>query len=106
MASFADNLKTLPSIENLASISLRGPDGVEVARIENRAGSQGSLAVYAHLLAEFGVIDSQAAQAGLSLYAEHTPDARQNPGKHPNIDRLLAIEAGGCALSGVVTPKG
>lgn len=106
MASFSDNLKTLPSIENLASVSLYGPDGIEVACIENRPGSQGSLAVYAHLLADFGVIDSAAAQAGLLLYAEHTEDARQNPGKHPNIDRLLAIEAGGCALSGRVQPKG
>lgn len=106
MASFAENLKTLPSIENLASISLFGPDGVEVARIENRAGSQGSLAVYAHLLGEFGVIDNEAAQAGLLLYAEHTEDARQNPGKHPNIDRLLSVEAGGCALSGKVESKG
>jgi hypothetical protein len=29
----------------------------------------------------------------LELYAEHTADARANPGKHPNIDRLILVEA-------------
>jgi hypothetical protein len=36
----------------------------------------------------------------LQLYAEHTADARLHPGKHPNIDRLLAIaedDAPACA---------
>jgi hypothetical protein len=37
----------------------------------------------------------EAARKGLELYAEHTVDARQNPGKHPNIDRLLALAEGG-----------
>jgi hypothetical protein len=35
----------------------------------------------------------------LALYAEHTVDARLNPGKHPNIDRLLDIESGGGVFS-------
>jgi hypothetical protein len=47
------------------------------------------------LLTKYGVINAAAAAEGLALYAEHTQDARQNPGKHPNIDRLLAIEASG-----------
>ncbi|MGA7179160.1 MAG: DUF2322 family protein [Thiobacillaceae bacterium] len=25
------------------------------------------------------------------MYAEHTEDAKLNPGKHPNIDRLLEL---------------
>jgi hypothetical protein len=25
------------------------------------------------------------------LYSEHTEDAQKNPGKHPNIDRLLSV---------------
>lgn len=99
MTTFAENLKTLPGIENIAFLTLHGPDGAEVARIENRPGSQGSLAVYAHLAKVHGLIDNLAAFEGLVLYAEHTDDARSNPGKHPNIDRLLAIEAGGCPLS-------
>lgn len=32
-----------------------------------------------------------AAVEGLSLYAEHTVDAENCPGKHPNVDRLLNI---------------
>jgi len=27
----------------------------------------------------------------LSLYAEHTADAEDNPGKHPNIDKLFNV---------------
>jgi hypothetical protein len=32
-----------------------------------------------------------AAKEGLKLYAEHTEDAEINPGKHPNIDRLVSV---------------
>lgn len=99
MPAFADHLKTLPGIAHLAALVLCTPDGVEQARIENKPGSQGSLAVYAHLARSFGAIHAQAAEEGLVLYAEHTADARLNPGKHPNIDRLLAIVAGAPALS-------
>ena len=34
-------------------------------------------------------------QSGLEIFAEHTADARANPGKHPNIDRLLEVIASG-----------
>ena len=69
-----------------------------VASIENKAGSQGSLAVYNHLAQTYGSINLEAAKKGLEIFAEHTDDARTNPGKHPNIDRLIAIEQGGPAL--------
>ena len=36
------------------------------------------------------------------LDAEHTADARQNPGKHPNIDRLIELANGS---SGPLTVK-
>jgi hypothetical protein len=32
------------------------------------------------------------------VFAEHTADARNRPGAHPNVDHLLAIAAGGEAL--------
>ena len=32
-----------------------------------------------------------AATQGIELYAEHSEDARLNPGKHPNIDRLIGL---------------
>ena len=73
-------------------------DGKVVAVIENKAGSQGSLAVYNHLAQTYGSINHEAARKGLEIFAEHTDDARSYPGKHPNIDRLIAIEQGGPAL--------
>ena len=73
-------------------------DGKIVAAIENKAGSQGSLAVYNHLAQTYGSITAEAAKKGLELYAEHTEDARLHAGKHPNIDRLIAIAEGGPGL--------
>jgi hypothetical protein len=54
--------------------------------------------VYNHLAQTYGSINLEAAKKGLEIFAEHTEDARLNPGKHPNIDRLIAIEQGGPAL--------
>jgi len=88
--SFADNLAELPAVDNLARIELVDGDTV-VAVIENRPGSAGSVRIYAWLAQRFGCIDRDAAVEGLRLYAEHADDASQNPGKHPNIDRLLAL---------------
>jgi len=36
---------------------------------------------------------------GVEWYAEHTADARAFPGKHPNIDRLLAWAQGSVAYT-------
>ncbi len=96
--SFADNLKKLPGISHLAAINLLDADGNVVASIENMAGSQGSLAVYNHLAQTYGSLNAEAAKKGLEIFAEHTDDERANPGKHPNIARLLQIEAGAPAL--------
>jgi hypothetical protein len=97
--SFAEVLAGLPPVDHLAAIELTGPDS-ESARVENKPGSQGSLKVYAYLLEKFGKLDRTAAEAGLIMYAEHSLDARAHPGKHPNIDRLLAIVADGRPWSG------
>ena len=87
---FAEILTTLPSADHLQKINLTYPNS-EVETIENKPGSQGSLKVYYHLFQKHGSINTKAAQEGLKLYAEHTEDARENPGKHPNIDRLLDV---------------
>jgi hypothetical protein len=92
---FADNLKQLPRISHLAAIQLLDRDGMVAAKIENKPGQTGSLAIYNHLGQIYGAITADAAKKGLELYAEHADDARQNPGKHPNIDRLLALAASG-----------
>ena len=103
--AFADNLKTLPSAAHLAALQLLDADGRVVATIENKPGQAGSLAVYAALAQRHGgVIDAAAAQKGLELYAEHTADAQAHPGKHPNIDRLLALQAQGGRLSVQLVP--
>jgi hypothetical protein len=92
MTPFAEILKTLPAIDNIASLALyRGDSDTPVATIENKPGKAGSVAVYHALLQEFGTLNMQAAKKGLELYAEHVADAEANPGKHPNIDRLFRI---------------
>jgi hypothetical protein len=94
--AFSDNLKQLPSAAHLAGLQLIDAAGAVVATIENKPGQAGSLVVYAALADEFGSINLAAATKGLDIYAEHTVDARANPGKHPNIDRLITlIEQGG-----------
>ncbi len=89
--SFADTLKQLPKVSHLVAIKLLDADGQEVAQIENKPGQAGSLAVYNHLAQIYGAITPEAARKGIELYAEHGDDAVANPGKHPNIDRLLVI---------------
>lgn len=96
--SFSENLKKLPGITHLAVLNLLDADGNVVATIENKAGSQGSLAVYNHLAQTYGSINVEAAKKGIEIFAEHSEDERANPGKHPNIARLLQIEAGAPAL--------
>lgn len=95
---FKDNLAQLPAIDGIARIDLTDASGAVVASIENVQGKQGSLAVYHYLQQTFGKLDAQAAEHGLAVFAEHTADARNRPGAHPNVDRLLAIVNGGDAL--------
>ncbi|MBU1237586.1 MAG: DUF2322 family protein [Gammaproteobacteria bacterium] len=87
----AENLKSLPGVSHLQSIELLDGDGAVVGTIENKAGQTGSLAIYNHLGQLYGAITAEAAKKGLELYAEHAVDAESHPGKHPNIDRLLAL---------------
>ena len=91
MSDFSANLKKLPGISHLAAIDLFDGEGNAVASIENKPGSQGSLAVYNYLAQIHGAITPEAAKKGLELYAEHAADARAHPGKHPNIDRLIIL---------------
>ncbi|MEP7222966.1 MAG: DUF2322 family protein [Novosphingobium sp.] len=97
--SFTENLKQLPSIEGVERIDLVGAEGVIVASIPNQPGKQGSLAVYNYLANCFDMLDAKAAEHGLALFAEHTADARNRPGAHPNVDILLDIVAGGSPLT-------
>lgn len=96
--AFADNLKSLPKVSHLAAIQLLDAEGNVAALIENKPGQAGSLSVYNHLGQIYGAITAEAAKKGLELYAEHTVDAEAHPGKHPNIDRLLALAKDGGLL--------
>jgi len=96
--AFAENLKALPGISHLQAIELVDAAGAVVATIENKSGQTGSLAVYNHLGQLYGAITAEAAKKGLELYAEHTADAEAHHGKHPNIDRLLALARDGGVL--------
>ena len=98
-ATFRDNLQQLPPVDGVQRIDLVNANGAVVANIENQPGTQGSLAVYQYLKQAFGTLDAKAAEHGLLVFAEHTVDARNRPGAHPNVDRLLAIAAGGNPLS-------
>lgn len=91
MQKFSDVLLTLDDASHVARIELFHKDGTTAGVIENKPGSQGSVKVYSHLARMYGEISMDAAVEGLSLYCEHTDDAENCPGKHPNIDRLLNI---------------
>ena len=89
---FSDNLAQLPVMDAVAAIELVDQSGMPVAKIENKPGQAGSLRVYGWLAETLGAITPEAAALGLKIYAEHTQDARDYPGKHPNIDRLFNIK--------------
>ena len=96
--NFADRLKQLPSASHLAALHLLAADGQVLATLENKPGQAGSLAVYNHLAQIHGAITPDAATQGIEIFAEHGEDARLNPGKHPNIDRLIGLAERGETL--------
>ena len=58
------------------------------------AGKLGSLKLYNALAERFdGHLNAEAAAQGLTWFAEHVADADANPGKHPNVDLLLTVQA-------------
>jgi hypothetical protein len=97
-SDFKANLDLLPSIEGLARLELVDASGAVVDTIENAPGKQGSLRLYNYLAVEFGGLDAEAAAHALEVFGEHTEDARNRPGAHPNIDRLFEIVDGGPGL--------
>lgn len=99
MPSFKENLETFPDAQGIARLELVDAQGQVAATVENRPGSQGSLRLYLELARRFGALTPAAARTGCDLYAEHHEDARLNPGKHPNVDRLLAVAQAGTTLT-------
>lgn len=99
MKKFNDILATLENTDHVQYIALFNGDNSTAGLIENKPGSHGSIKVYHHLAKKWGNLSVEAAQEGLVIYAEHTEDAKLNPGKHPNIDRLLSVVASHAPLS-------
>lgn len=91
MATFAENLATLENVDQFGAMKLFDEMGNVCGMIENKPGSSGAFRVYYHAALKWGGIGQKGAQEALALFAEHTDDARQHPGKHPNIDRLFEI---------------
>lgn len=103
MKKFSDFLAELETTDQIQKIELMNPAGEVVGLIENKPGSQGSVRVFNHLFKNWGSITKDAAKDGLKIYAEHTADAEENPGKHPNIDRLLNVIETGEVLTVSIT---
>lgn len=103
--AFADNLKQLPGVEKIEKLDLFDGAGILIATLENKPGKAGSLAVYNHLILRHRRINAASAAEGLTLFAEHTEDARKNPGKHLNIDRLFQVIEEKLSLTAKVTQK-
>jgi hypothetical protein len=103
MKKFSDFLAELETSDQIQKIELMNPAGEVIGLIENKPGSQGSVRVFNHLFKKWGSITKDAAKDGLKIYAEHTADAEDNPGKHPNIDRLLNVIETGEVLTVSIT---
>ncbi|MEY3410644.1 MAG: hypothetical protein RL593_220 [Pseudomonadota bacterium] len=103
MKKFSDFLAEIETTDQIQKIELINPAGEVIGLIENKPGSQGSVRVFNHLFKKWGSITKDAAKDGLKIYAEHTADAEENPGKHPNIDRLLNVIETGEVLTVSIT---
>lgn len=91
--NFKDILETLSSIEHLTGLDVLNGETV-IHHIPAAPGKLGSLRLYNALAEKFnGKLDRTSAQQGIEWFAEHVEDAKQNPGKHPNIDLLFKVIA-------------
>ena len=62
-------------------------------------GKMASVQIYKAVSDRFGgTLDAAGAAWALEQYGEYVEDARQNPGSHPNIDLLFAVQDEGLAL--------
>ena len=92
--AFQDNLAAMPDISRLSGLDVCGENGGILHHIPAAPGKLGSLKLYNALAERFGgILDGEAAEQGLEWFAEHVEDAKQNPGKHPNIDLLFKVVA-------------
>ena len=91
--TFQQNLAQMPDIHHLRGLDVCDATGAVIHHIPAVEGKLGSLKLYNALAEQFaGSLNTQAAEQGLTWFAEHVADAQANPGKHPNIDLLLQVK--------------
>lgn len=89
---FKDYLATFPTIDHLAGLNVVNASGEIIHNIPAIEGKLGSLKLYYALFAKFdGKLTACTAKQGIEWFAEHVEDAKNNVGKHPNIDLLLKV---------------
>ena len=92
--NFNDYLASFPTVDHLSGLNVLDESGSVIHHIPAVAGKLGSLKLYNALAERFdGQLHAQAAELGLLWFAEHVADAEANPGKHPNVDLLLTVQA-------------
>ena len=92
MSTFAENLKTIPTVENTVILRLYNEREDLVSIIPNIPGRQGSIRIFQHLADAKGQINFEAAKEGLRLFGENVEDAQKNPGKHQKLELLLGLK--------------
>ena len=91
---FKDYLASFPAIDRLVGLNVLDAAGHVIHHIPAVEGKLGSLKLYNALAEKFAQqLNAQAAQQGIEWFAEHVEDAKQNAGKHPNIDLLFKVVA-------------
>lgn len=90
-----DNLEKLGPAGNVARVEIPEQGHSIVAG----PGKMASVQIYKAVSDRFGgKLDSAGAAWALEQYGEYVEDARQNPGSHPNIDLLFAVQDQGLTL--------
>lgn len=89
---FKDYLATFPEISHLSGLEVLDEQGNVVHTIPAIEGKLGSLKLYNALAEKFAnQFNAESASQGVVWFAEHVDDAKQNVGKHPNVDLLLQV---------------
>lgn len=89
---FKDYLAIFPAIDHLSGLDVLNERGEVIHHIPAIEGKLGSLKLYYALFAKFdGKLTASAAQQGIEWFAEHVEEAKNNVGKHPNIDLLFKV---------------
>lgn len=89
---FKDYLATFPAIDHLAGLNIINEQGEVIHNIPAIEGKLGSLKLYNALAEQFtNKLNAESAAQGILWFAEYVEDAKNNVGKHPNIDVLLKV---------------